>query len=77
MPTFKSCSTFFRRRVKIGRVSSPDSKPEATPDIQEILRERREMLNRVKADLERVGKLQQEFRDAEEKAARGPAPTEK
>lgn len=58
-------------------MSSPDSKPEATPDIQEILRERREMLNRVKADLERVGKLQQEFRDAEEKAARGPAPTEK
>ena len=36
-------------------------KPEATPNIQEILRNRREMLNRVKADLERVGKLQHDF----------------
>ena len=37
-------------------------KPEAThPDIQEILRKRREMLNRVKADLEKVGRLQQDF----------------
>jgi hypothetical protein len=44
-------------------VVNPSSRPEPTPDIQEILRKRREMLNRVKADLERVGKLQQEFRD--------------
>jgi hypothetical protein len=43
-------------------------KPEVTPDIQEILRNRREMLNRVKADLERVGKLQQDFWGSESKA---------
>jgi len=36
--------------------------PAAThPNIQEILRERREMLNRVRADLDKVGKLQQDF----------------
>ena len=45
-------------------VNLPVPKSEPTPDIQEILRKRREMLNRVKADLERVGKLQQEFREA-------------
>ena len=45
------------------------AKPEAThPDIQEILRKRREMLNRVKADLERVGKLQSEFWQGEKPA---------
>jgi hypothetical protein len=43
-------------------------KPEVTPNIQEILRNRREMLNRVKADLERVGKLQQDFWGAEAKS---------
>jgi hypothetical protein len=43
-------------------VTPPIAKPEAThSDIQEILRKRREMLNRVKADLQRVGKLQNEF----------------
>jgi hypothetical protein len=41
---------------------NPIAKPEAThSDIQEILRKRREMLNRVKADLQRVGELQSEF----------------
>ena len=43
-------------------MNSPIANTEAThPDIQEILRKRREMLNRVKADLERVGKLQKDF----------------
>jgi len=53
-----------RTRCDAGVVSSPNPKPEASqpyPDIQEILRKRREMLNRVKADLARVGKLQEEF----------------
>jgi hypothetical protein len=43
---------------------NPNAKPEPSathPNIQEILRERREMLNRVRADLDRVGKLQQDF----------------
>jgi hypothetical protein len=49
-------------------VNSQDPTPEAThPDIQEILRKRREMLNRVKADLERVGKLQEDFRQGVQK----------
>jgi len=42
-------------------VNNPIANSEGHPDIQEILRKRRETLNRVKADLERVGKLQQEF----------------
>lgn len=33
----------------------------ATPNIQEILRQRRETLNRVRADLDRIGKLQEDF----------------
>ncbi len=37
------------------------------PDIQEILRKRREMLNRVRADLDKIGKLQQDFWIEEEK----------
>ena len=48
-------------------MNPPNPKPEATPDIQEILRKRREMLNRVKADLQRVGKLQEEFRQSDPK----------
>ena len=52
-------------------MNSQNPKPEAThPDIQEILRKRREMLNRVKADLERVGKLQEDFRHEAEKSAK-------
>jgi hypothetical protein len=48
--------------------STPKSEPAAThPNIQEILRKRREMLNRVRADLDKVGKLQQEFWTEEEK----------
>jgi hypothetical protein len=50
------------------RIVDPQKpKPEATPNIQEILRNRREMLNRVKADLERVGKLQQDFWNSDSK----------
>lgn len=42
--------------------------PVAThPNIQEILRKRREMLNRVRADLDKVGKLQQDFWIEEQK----------
>lgn len=42
--------------------------PEDThPDIQEILRKRREMLNRVRADLKRVGELQENFWQSEQK----------
>ena len=37
-------------------------KPEATKDIQEILRQRREMLSRVRQDLDKVTKLQQEMK---------------
>jgi hypothetical protein len=48
--------------------STPKSEPAAThPNIQEILRKRREMLNRVRADLDKVGKLQQDFWIEEEK----------
>lgn len=51
-------------------------KPEAThPDIQEILRKRREMLNRVKADLERVGKLQEDFRQEGQKSPSSANPS--
>jgi hypothetical protein len=40
--------------------TQPD--PVAThPNIQEILRKRREMLNRVRADLDKIGRLQQDF----------------
>jgi hypothetical protein len=41
--------------------------PESSADIRENLRRRREMLNRVKKDLARVGKLQEEFLGANEK----------
>jgi hypothetical protein len=49
---------------------NPNAKPEPVathPNIQEILRERREMLNRVRADLDKVGKLQQDFWVEEQK----------
>ena len=43
-------------------------KPEAThSDIQEILRKRREMLNRVKADLLKVAQLQENFGEGGQK----------
>ena len=56
----------------MGIVDPQKPKPEVTPNIQEILRNRREMLNRVKADLERVGKLQQDFWGPDAKS-KGPA----
>jgi hypothetical protein len=37
------------------------------PNIQEILRKRREMLNRVRADLDKIGRLQEQFWDKDEK----------
>jgi hypothetical protein len=43
-------------------------------EIQEILRKRREMLNRVRADLDRVGEIQQEF---ESKKSASAPPEEK
>lgn len=47
---------------------APKPEPAAThPNIQEILRKRREMLNRVRADLDKVGKLQQDFWIEEQK----------
>ena len=61
-------STFSARKAKLINVDPQKPKPEVTPDIQEILRNRREMLNRVKADLERVGKLQQDFWESESKS---------
>ena len=36
-------------------------------EIQEILRKRREMLNRVRADLDKVGQIQQEFEEQKKK----------
>ena len=54
--------------AKIRTVDPQKPKPEVTPDIQEILRNRREMLNRVNADLERVGKLQKDFWGSESKS---------
>ena len=43
-------------------VDEPTPKRDATQsEIQEILRKRREMLNRVRADLDRVGRIQDEF----------------
>jgi hypothetical protein len=50
-------------------VNPPDQAPEPTPNIQEILRKRRETLNRVKEDLAKVGKLQAEFFESKPKAA--------
>lgn len=55
-------------------MDKPLTNPQSTaPNIQEILRQRREMLNRVRADLDRVEKLQEEFsrdhRRAEENKA--------
>ena len=52
------------------RMEQEEAKPkkDATQsEIQEILRKRREMLNRVRSDLDKVQKLQQEF-EAEKKA---------
>jgi hypothetical protein len=57
-------------------VNNPDetSAPATHPDIQEILRKRREMLNRVRADLDKIGKLQQDFTEEQKKnASRGTA----
>lgn len=46
----------------------PKPKKDATQsEIQEILRKRREMLNRVRSDLDKVERLQQEF-ESEKKA---------
>ena len=43
-------------------MEEPAPKRDATQsEIQEILRKRREMLNRVRADLDRVGRIQEEF----------------
>ena len=47
-------------------------KPESTKDILEILRQRREMINRVRRDLQRVQELQQEFAASTEKRAEKP-----
>ena len=44
------------------------------PNIQEILRKRREMLNRVRADLDKIGKLQAEFVKEEEERRQGRSP---
>jgi hypothetical protein len=46
-------------------------KPEATKDIQEILRKRREMLTRVRQDLDRVNELQEDFWKGEQKREDG------
>ena len=50
-------------------MDEPADKPESTKDIQEILRQRRETLNRVKATLATVEKLQKEFEDGERSRA--------
>ena len=43
-------------------MEEPTPKQDATQsEIQEILRKRREMLNRVRSDLDRVGRIQEEF----------------
>lgn len=55
-------STFFSTPVNVPQVNSENANPEAThSDIQEILRKRRETLNRVKADLQRMRKMQEDF----------------
>jgi len=43
------------------------------PDIQEILAKRREMLNRVRADLRKVDQLQEEFWKTEKPAEKPTA----
>src|SRR5262245_54847661 len=66
---FDFLSTFLWELARIQGVN-PNAKPEPAathPNIQEILRERREMLNRVRADLDKVGKLQQDFWVEEQK----------
>jgi hypothetical protein len=57
------------RRCQDQAVVNPTAKSDSSthPNIQEILRKRREMLNRVRADLDRVGKLQQDFWTEEQK----------
>jgi len=62
-------STFSQSLETLARVnesSKPDT-PATHPDIQDILRKRREMLNRVRADLDKVGKIQQDFWIEEQK----------
>ncbi|HTG45838.1 MAG TPA: hypothetical protein VK633_15060 [Verrucomicrobiae bacterium] len=53
--------------------STPKPEDATHPDIQEILRKRREMLNRVRADLDKVGKLQEEFVNVEPKQPPNPS----
>src|SRR5690242_16582763 len=50
-------------------VSEPKAQPD--PKINQILKERREMLSRVRADLDKVGQLQAEFQ--QQQATRKPA----
>jgi hypothetical protein len=51
--------------------------PVAThPNIQEILRKRREMLNRVRADLDKIGQLQKDLWSDEQKRQEQPKPSE-
>jgi hypothetical protein len=47
------------------------SDPATHPNIQEILRKRREMLNRVRADLDKVGRLQRDFLEEQKRSASG------
>jgi hypothetical protein len=58
-------------------MDEPADKPESTKDIQEILRQRRETLNRVKATLATVEKLQKDFEDGERSRAPRKTPPEK
>jgi hypothetical protein len=71
-------STFMESMQASGLVNQPSdsSDPTTHPNIQEILRKRREMLNRVRADLDKIGKLQQEFLDEQKRnsAPGEPAP---
>jgi hypothetical protein len=49
-------------------VEEPSPKRDATQsEIHEILRKRREMLNRVRADLDKVGQIQQDFENQKSK----------
>lgn len=56
----------------------PDSKSYGSADLDQILKQRRESLSRVRADLDRVAemqkKLQQEQEAQKKKAAGNPSP---
>ncbi|MGZ8899063.1 MAG: hypothetical protein ACXW3Z_03125 [Limisphaerales bacterium] len=68
-----SFSTIRCAPVNVAKVNSENPNPEAThSDIQEILRKRRETLNRVKADLQRVDKLQADFCQPKQKSPNPP-----